>query len=220
MKTTVSAFLILNALLQCVFFVSGCSGARHRSPPASATMSAPGVNVSQVGEAAAPAKIESKTRKTVLTLPAGTEVVPDFRTGAFSYRLLADSVVTSEFSDTSAAGPSSFAPDAPPTASEQAFAFGVRGSFILGGVLALLGLLFAWRGHGKAAGLAFLGAVGVPAAVQFIGSGAGKIVAAVSITGALGLFVAWHLMEWRKKKAAEQAAAVGRNLQSFTTSDQ
>lgn len=213
MKTT-AWLLILNALFQCVFFLSGCSGVRHRPKPAAATLSAPGVSVSQVGEAAAPAKIENKTRKTVLTLPAGTEVVPDLRTGGFSYRLLADSVVTSEFSDTSAAGPSSFAPDAPPTPAEEALGFGLRGSWIVGGVLVLLALVLAWRGHGKAAGLAFLGAVGVPAAAQFIGSGAGKIVAAVSITAALALFAAWHLMEWRKKKAAEQAAAVGRNLQS------
>lgn len=208
MKTT-AWLLILNALFQCVFFV-GCSGVRHRTAPASATMSAPGVAVSQVGEAAAPAKIESRTRKTSIPLPAGTELVPDLRTGGFSYRLAADSLAFSEVSETQAAGPSSFAPDAPPTPQELALGFGLRGAWVVGGVLLLAGLALFYFGHGKAGGICLIGAAAVPAVAQFLGSRAGQITAACIVCVGGSLVVAWYLMEWRKKKAAEQAAAVGR----------
>jgi hypothetical protein len=122
------------------------------------------------------------------------------------------STLSTETTGQTVKGPGAFTPAAPPTARETAIAGGIRGAWVLGGVLLVLALVLAWRGHGKAAGLAFIGAALAPMAANFLSSTAGAVVGGVAVSGAVSLFAAWHLMEWRKKKAAEEAAALGRNL--------
>lgn len=196
--------------------LSGCSTSRAARSPALKVSTPAGGIVEQTGDASAPAEVATSRQSATLPLPAGSAVHVFAASPAGPARveigLAGASTLSTETTGQTVKGPSAFTPPAPPTARETAIAGGIRGAWALGGVLLFLALVLAWSGHGKAAGLAFCGAALAPAAANFISSTAGQLVFAVAVSGAVALFAAWHLMEWRKKQAAEQAAALGRNL--------
>lgn len=207
-------FALCAALLS--LSLSGCfTTSRAARSPALKVSTPTGGTVEQTGDASAPAEVSTSRQSATLPLPAGSAVHVIAASPAGPARVeigLADaSTLSTETTGQTVKGPAAFTPPAPPTARETAIAGGIRGAWALGGVLLVLALVLAWRGHGKAAGLAFIGAALAPMAANFLSSTAGAVVGAVAVSGAVSLFAAWHLMEWRKKKAAEHAAALGRN---------
>jgi hypothetical protein len=213
-----SAFWIAVALAFAFTVTGGCN-ARHSAPVTPSVTVSPGGGVVIVGDTPTPGTVETSGRSFSLGIPAGSTVTVTGSTetapGRVSVTMAGPSELRGSENALKATGSTAFAPPAAPSQRELALGWGLKGAFVVGGVLALLGLLLAWRGHGKAAGLAFLGAVGTPASANFIGSTAGLVVSAIATTAAAALFAAWHIMEWRRKKAAdsEAAAKLGRQAE-------
>lgn len=132
---------------------AGCgivSAARKVVAPA-ATVTAGGTTVTQKGDAQTPGSAKTETKSQNVTLPAGTVVWQDFKTGEVRYRLGQDTVLQSETRTEQATAPASFTPPKPPTAAEEANAkadfwtvLGYRVGVFVGVAAALYGMVHAW----------------------------------------------------------------------------
>jgi hypothetical protein len=184
--------------------ITGCGLPTWRGKAKAATAkieTAAGAKFEQTGDAAAPAVV-SNTRRTIeIPVAPGSEIIVRAPTPALASDPL-PSVTVTESAEV-ITGPASFSPPAPPTAREQANADAILRSYYFAGGLTLLAALLLWRGHGKAAGIAFLAAVAAPLLANFIGSewGLRISIAGLCISGAL--FAAWHFMRDRQESTLQ-----------------
>ncbi len=147
-----SRVIIAFLLLLCPLFtlLCGCSGLAKtfRAVAPAATIQTPsGAVLTQKGEAAQPATVTTSAANQSLTLPAGSVVWQDAKSGALAYQLSKDSVLTSSAKAEHVEAPRAFSPPAPPSPAEISDA-GSRRMFwaglVLGVAAALFGLVRDW----------------------------------------------------------------------------
>ena len=160
------------------------------------------VRLEQSGEALVPASASERLSELHLPVPKGSEIsveprAPDESASAVRIKLADDSSVKISTRENFATGARSFAPPPPPSPLELAKGSGVKVFYFLAAFLALAAIGLAYVGHGKAAMFAGLGAVGIPAAIEFFSSGVALAIGTGAVCVAGALFAAWHLM--RKK---------------------
>ncbi|MBW7895147.1 MAG: hypothetical protein H3C27_08535 [Opitutaceae bacterium] len=87
-----------------------------------ATITAPGVSISQRGDTPAPASVNTATSKAALPVPAGSTVtvLESAENKGYSVALAGDSVLTVETAGTRATAPTAFVPPAPPSPADLA----------------------------------------------------------------------------------------------------
>lgn len=139
---------VLTVLVTC-----GCSlVSRVRKAVAPvATITAGATTVTQKGDAQTPANAKTETKTGEITIPAGSLVAFNEKTGALEYRLSKDTPLRAETRTETANGPAAFTPPAPPTAHEEASAkadalttIGLRIALAVGVAAALFGLVRDW----------------------------------------------------------------------------
>lgn len=135
------------------------------------------------------AKRERSKEVTVVSIPAGSEItIPSLTMNDVKLRVPAKAEIVSK---------KQVDKIEPPSLTEQARADAVENIYIGGAILALIGIVLIWRGHGKAAVCAFLGSISAPMLVQFYSSESAVFSLVVFASIALTLFSAWHIMRKR-----------------------
>lgn len=194
--------------LLCSLLVWGLVACRSRekSPaPASAVYVSPdGAKLSQNGFASEPARIDRAESLAKVPLPKGSALrfFPPFGDVPPKIEITIPQESALELSTNSDAVslPKSFPPPAGPSARETALAESLKW-FHLGGIAFAVGaLLLLWRGHGKAAGIAGIGAIGVPLLGNFVSSDAALWISIACSVAAISLFAAWHLVRRRLRR--------------------
>lgn len=158
--------IVLLAIL-AVLALTACSplqAVRRAAIPPVATVVAGGTTVEQRGEASTPASARTEEKRQSVTLPAGTVVWQDERTGTIRYRLGTDTKLEAVTTVEQATAPAAFTPPKPPTVAEEAEAkadfwsdLGLKACILVGAVGALWGFtqhwpMVAWGGVAIAGG--------------------------------------------------------------------
>lgn len=108
-------------LIALLVLLSGCAQqVRRNAVPPQAVVAAGGTVVEQKGEAQTPATARVEEKRQTLTLPAGTVVWQDVKTGEIRYRLGVDTPLVAETKVEQATAPAAFTPPAAPTVKEEA----------------------------------------------------------------------------------------------------
>lgn len=198
---------IMRLLAFFVIVLGGCkSMSWNRSVP-KLTFTSPttGNKVEASGNAAEPAKVETEKRQTEIPLPPNSQVSfvetsadPKLNRDAqtetrvlvptqtvFRQTVTRDSVVQAK----------AFQPPSPPSPVEIAKGESIKWYFVAGAILAVLGIVFAYLQHYKAAGFAFVGGFAVPALGTLVASNLAIHAAIAFVAVSLTLFVAWYLVK-------------------------
>lgn len=186
----VQAFL----LSLVIVFSSGCGLIPFARKTVAKISTPSGTQLTQSGPVDIPSHVETKKTTTEIPLSshstvsivAATETSPAIVTVK---EPATASIVRTEISE-ALSGPK---PPAPPTVLEQAKADGVRSSYYVAGILALLGFAALYFQHAKAGGLLVLSALLLPSLAQFASSElAYKVTIGIAALG-VGIFVAYYL---------------------------
>ncbi len=195
-------FWLLVALFVALLCGGCATGSRRQPPPAAASVSAgpAGPVVAQDGAAAVPATAARKETRVETTIPAGAAVTayPD---GRVTWTAAAPMALVSASSDSSATGPQSFTPPAPPTPAEEARGWGVRAFYLAALACAIAAGLCVWRGYPLAAICCGAGALALPILANFFGSMSATVAGVACVAIAAGLVVAYQLTARRAASA-------------------
>lgn len=139
-------------LLLIVCALAGCAQQTRRNAiPPSATVGAGTAAVEQKGEAQVPASAKVEEKRQTVTLPAGTVVWQDAKTGEIRYRLGVDAPLVATIKVEQATAPAAFQPPAAPTVHEEAQAdadkwtvIGYRVGVFVGIAAAIFGVTRGW----------------------------------------------------------------------------
>ncbi len=194
-----AAFLL--SLIICLF--AACNAPRQKPPQSpSLTIPTPSGPIEIKGDALTPPEISTAQNTTEMPVPAHSEISFVAATATEPAKTVVTvkepTVIRSTTNTQNAKGATSHKPPSPPSLTDQADAAAVTRSYWVAGVAALLAALLVWRGHGKAALFAGLGAVAVVPVTKFVGSTWGMVVILVTIAVAGALFAAWHFMNDKK----------------------
>ena len=141
MKIAFVLVLVLLAALLC-----GCQSGMSAAYQATANARAGAAQVAQAGSAAEPATANERTTRTETVIPPGVDVTahPD---GRVTWRNAEPIALVSTFTDSTATGPRSHTPPAPPTPSDHAAGRAsllMRLGLVVGAALAVFGLVRGW----------------------------------------------------------------------------
>mgnify|MGYP000125473080 CR=1 FL=1 len=172
-------------LIALLVLLSGCAQqVRRNAVPPQAVVAAGGTVVEQKGEAQTPATARVEEKRQTVTLPTGTVVWQDAKSGEIKYRLDVPAVLAAETKVEQATAPAAFTPPAAPTVKEEAEAkadywtiIGYRVGVFVGIAAAIFGVtrnwpMVMWGGISVAgACLAGLFIKSHPVLLVFIGAG-------------------------------------------------
>lgn len=187
-------------LLSLVIF-SGC--ANPLTKISSKLTSAKGAKVEQAGAVEIPAKQSSEETVTEIPLAANSQVsivtATEYKPSELRVTFAAPAMLKHTQTREQATAAKTIAP---PTAKEQAAADGLKWFYIAGAVMLVAASALLYFGHGKASGLAFLGAFLAPTLGQLVGSVFALVAVAILGAASLALFVAWFLIQSKVKNSA------------------
>ena len=184
------------------FFFIGCSITSKLKPSAPNFLfkSRAGSEVTQAGNAAAPAQVTTGNTVTEIPLPPGASITIN-APAVDPFNPVPEKIPVVRVTEhrEQITTPTAFTPPAPPSANEIATASALRWFLIAGLILAIGAGLLLWRGHGKAALIAGIGAVAVPLLGKFLSEewAVRALLITAGISGAL--FAAWHFINDKNK---------------------